>query len=85
MQLIRAAIKEHTGAEPPEPPKPPRIEAYGEVGLYENVTLRSQIRHLYPGDGVASRRPLIMEEYGLSCAPVLSHFHSCSCFWGVSL
>lgn len=69
MQLIRAAIKEHTGVEPPEPPKPPRIEAYGEVGLYENVTLRSQIRHLYPGDGVASRRPLIMEEYGLSCAP----------------
>ncbi|CAL8467305.1 g6842 [Coccomyxa elongata] len=64
--LIRAAIKEHTGVEPPQPPQPPRIEAYGDVGLYENVTLRSQIRHLYPGDGVASRRPLIMEEYGLS-------------------
>lgn len=66
-QLIRAAIREHTGVEPPKPPPPPQIKAYGEVGLYENVTLRSQIRHLYPGDGVTSRRPLIMEEYGQSC------------------
>lgn len=66
-QLIRAAISKHTGLEPPKPPPPPQIKAYGEVGLYENVTLRSQIRHLYPGDGVTSRRPLIMEEYGQSC------------------
>ncbi|EIE22122.1 hypothetical protein COCSUDRAFT_1093, partial [Coccomyxa subellipsoidea C-169] len=64
--LIREAITQHTGAEPPKPPPPPRIKAYGEVGLYENVTLRSQIRRLYPGDGVTSRRPLIMEEYGQS-------------------
>ncbi len=66
-QLIREAITQHTGEEPPKPPPPPRIKAYGEVGLYENVTLRSQIRRLCPGNGVTSRRPLITEEYGQSC------------------
>lgn len=74
MQLIREAIKEHTGVEPPRPPLPPKLEAYGEVGLYENATLRSQLKHLYPGDGITSRHPLIMEEYGQSCAPSLSTF-----------
>ncbi len=64
LQLIREAIKHHTGVEPPEPPKPPGIKAFGTVELYESVTLTSQIRHLYPGDGITSQQPLIMEEYG---------------------
>lgn len=45
-------------------PKPPKIKAYGEIELYENVSLSRQIQHLYPGDGIYSKQPLIMEEYG---------------------
>ena len=64
LQLIREAIKQHTGVEPPDMPKPPKIKAYGEIELYENVSLSRQIQHLYPGDGIYSKQPLIMEEYG---------------------
>ena len=66
LQLIRAAIQQHTGVEAPDLPPGPEVRAYGDVELYESATLVSQIKHLYSGDGITSRVPLIMEEYGLA-------------------
>lgn len=66
--MIRAAIAQQTGEEPPEPLPPPRMHAYGAVDLYERARLLSQIKYLYPGEGITSEAPLIMEEYGQACA-----------------
>jgi hypothetical protein len=68
---------EHTGVEPPPMLARPKIKAYGDVGLYENATLSSQIRHLYPGDGITSLRPLIMEEYGQQCVIASGFEYAC--------
>lgn len=56
---------------PPAPPPRPRIKAFGRVGLSQRATLLGQLPRLYPGDGVVSELPAIMEEYGLPC--VLYH------------
>ena len=64
MQRIRDAIKEHTGLDPPKAPPPPKLAAYGTAELAESGALMSQLRHLYSGEGIFSRLPLIMEEYG---------------------
>ena len=66
MQRIRDAIKEHTGVDPPKAPPPPKVEAYGSADLAESSALMSQLRHLYSGEGIFSKLPLIMEEYGQS-------------------
>jgi hypothetical protein len=66
-QLIRDAIAKQTGVEPPAAPPPPRVHAYGDLELYESASLLSQIPRLYPGDGITSAQPLIMEEYGQGC------------------
>ena len=44
--------------------RPPRMEAYGSADLAESSALMSQLRHLYSGEGIFSKLPLIMEEYG---------------------
>ena len=69
-QAIRTAIKEHTGQVLPTPPPPPRIQAFGRAELTQRATLLSQLSRLYPGDGIVSEQPLIMEEYGQPCAPL---------------
>ena len=66
-QLIRDAIAKQTGVEPPAAPRAPWLLKYGVVELYESASLLSQIGSLYPGDGITSARPLIMEEYGQGC------------------
>lgn len=62
--MIRNAVKQHTGSETPESPPPPTIQAYGEVTLEQSVPLLDTLTSLWPGDGIASRLPLPMEEYG---------------------
>ena len=64
LQMIRDAVKQHTGAEPPDSPPPPNIKAYGQVDLKQSVPLLDALPQLWPGDGIASRWPLPMEEYG---------------------
>jgi hypothetical protein len=68
-QAIRRSIEAHIGERLPTPPPPPRIEAYGAVELAARATLLSQLPRLYPGDGVQSRLPRVMEEYGQPCGP----------------
>lgn len=63
-QAIRRSIEAHTGQKLPTPPTPPRIKAFGRVDLTQRATLLSQLPQLYPGDGITSELPLIMEEYG---------------------
>jgi hypothetical protein len=65
-QLIRDLIKKHTGVKPPELPKPPAIAKYGKVVLNESAALLEQLNTLFPGDGIASDYPDIMEEFGQS-------------------
>ena len=50
--------------DPPEPLPTPLAHGYGAVDLYERASLLSQVRHLYPGEGITSEAPMIMEEYG---------------------
>lgn len=57
----------------PTPPPPPRIKAFGRLALTQRATLLSQLPRLYPGDGIVSEQPLIMEEYGQPCAPHKPH------------
>ena len=64
MQMIRDAVKAHTGVEPPDSPPPPTIKAYGQVDLKQSVPLLEALPQLWPGDGIISKRPLPMEEYG---------------------
>lgn len=66
MQLIRDLIEKHTGVKPPELPKPPAIAKYGKVVLNESAALLEQLCTLFPGDGIASDYPDIMEEFGQS-------------------
>ncbi|DBB15766.1 TPA: hypothetical protein ACH3X3_003968 [Trebouxia sp. C0006] len=63
-EMIREAVKRHTGSEPPASPPPPTIKAYGQVDLQQSVPLLEALPQLWPGDGIISRRPLPMEEYG---------------------
>ena len=66
MQYIREAIAAHTGVQPPEPPPEPKLEDYGEVPMGQSALLLEQLGQLFPGDGIASEKPDIMEEYGQS-------------------
>jgi hypothetical protein len=66
MQLIRDLIEKHTSLKPPELPKPPAITKYGKVVLNESASLLEQLSTLFPGDGIASDYPDIMEEFGQS-------------------
>ncbi|KAK9836149.1 hypothetical protein WJX81_004982 [Elliptochloris bilobata] len=61
---IRNTIKAHTGQVLPTPPPPPHIKAFGRLALGQRATLLSQLPRLYPGDGIVSEQPLVMEEYG---------------------
>ncbi|KAK9826432.1 hypothetical protein WJX81_005107 [Elliptochloris bilobata] len=63
-KLLRAAIAEHTGREPPPLPPPPCLEAYGTVEVPQQAPLLSQLPHWFPGGGLPSDTPLVMEEYG---------------------
>ncbi|KAL3131686.1 hypothetical protein ABBQ38_007978 [Trebouxia sp. C0009 RCD-2024] len=63
-QMIQDAVKAHTGVDPPDSPPPPTIKAYGQVDLKQSVPLLEALPQLWPGDGIISRRPLPMEEYG---------------------
>ena len=69
VQLLRAAITQHTGQQPPPVPPPPPIKAYGVVELEEQAPLLSQLPHWFPGGGLPSDTPLAMEEYGQQCGP----------------
>ena len=66
MQLIRDLIERQTGVKPPKLPKTPIVESYGKVSLNESATLLKQLSTLFPGDGIATDYPDIMEEYGQS-------------------
>ena len=66
MQLIRDLIEKQTGVKPPKLPKTPAVESYGKVSLNESATLLKQLSTLFPGDGIATDYPDIMEEYGQS-------------------
>ena len=57
-------MKQHTGMDPPRPRAPPPPQAAGEVTLEQSVPLLDTLGSLWPGDGIASRLPLPMEEYG---------------------
>lgn len=63
-EMIRAAVQHHTGADLPDSPPPPTIKAYGTVDLKQSVPLLEALPQLWPGDGIISKRPLPMEEYG---------------------
>ncbi|KAL0019729.1 hypothetical protein WJX77_006458 [Trebouxia sp. C0004] len=63
-EMIRDAVKKHMGSEPPASPPPPTMKAYGQVDLQQSVPLLEALPQLWPGDGIISRRPLPMEEYG---------------------
>ena len=65
-QLIRDLIEKQTGVKPPKLPKTPVVESYGKVSLNESATLLKQLSTLFPGDGIATDYPDIMEEYGQS-------------------
>ncbi len=68
-QLLRAAITQHTGTQPPPMPPPPPVSAYGVVALAEQAPLLSQLPRWFPGGGLPSDTPLAMEEYSQQCAP----------------
>ena len=73
VQRIRDALKQHTGVDPPKAPPLPKMEAYGSADLAESGSLMSQLRHLYSGEGIFSKLPQIMEEYGLQYVPIHQH------------
>jgi hypothetical protein len=64
VQVIREVIARHTGAQLPPIPPPPTIHAYGDVVLGEPVLLFDALPALYAGDGIFTRAPEPMEEYG---------------------
>jgi hypothetical protein len=64
LQMIRAAIQEHTGVEPPPRQPPPRIAAYGTVNLTQSAPLLANVQRLAGGMAVNAECPDIMEEYG---------------------
>ena len=64
MQLVRETIVKLTGTEPPPLPPAPRVTSYGEVAMESIAPLFAHLGELYPGDGIYSRLPEIMEEYG---------------------
>ncbi len=66
VQLIRDVIEKQTGITPPKLPKTPAIAKYGKVELNESAVLLEQLSTLFPGDGIATDYPDIMEEYGQS-------------------
>ena len=66
VQLIRDVIEKQTGITPPKLPKGPAIAKYGKVELNESAVLLEQLSTLFPGDGIATDYPDIMEEYGQS-------------------
>ncbi|CAL8469886.1 g9428 [Coccomyxa elongata] len=70
-KMIRDVIVKHTGVTPPELPPPPVMENYGTVEMAERATLLDQLDELFPGDGIASDHPDVMEEYGQSGGLIL--------------
>jgi hypothetical protein len=63
-QMIRAAIQEHTGVEPPPRPPPPRVAAYGTINFTQTAPLLANMQRLAGGAAVNAEWPDIMEEYG---------------------
>ncbi|KAK9828756.1 hypothetical protein WJX72_001937 [[Myrmecia] bisecta] len=63
-EAIRQAVAEHTGRSLPDPEPAPGIQAFGGVTLDRTAALLEHLDVLYPGDGIYSNRPLIMEDYG---------------------
>jgi len=49
------------------------MEAYGSADLAESGSMVSQLGHLYSGEGIFSKLPQIMEEYGLQYVPIHQH------------
>ncbi|CAL5218934.1 g683 [Coccomyxa viridis] len=70
-KLIRDVIEKQTGITPPKLPKAPAIAKYGKVELNESAVLLEQLSTLFPGDGIATDYPDIMEEYGQSGGLIL--------------
>ena len=66
LQLIREVIEKQTGVTPPKLPKAPAVAKFGSVQLNESAVLLEQLSALFPGDGIATDYPDIMEEYGQS-------------------
>ena len=66
VQLIKDLIEKQTGVTPPKLPKTPAVAKYGKVILNESALLMEQLNTLFPGDGIATDYPDIMEEYGQS-------------------
>ena len=66
VQLIKDLIEKETGVTPPKLPKTPAVAKYGKVVMNESALLIEQLKTLFPGDGIATDYPDIMEEYGQS-------------------
>ena len=64
LQMVRNAVKHHLGQELPSPPKPPHVAPYGDVQMSQAMSLAEALEGLWPGEGIVSKRPLHMEEYG---------------------
>jgi beta-galactosidase len=61
--MLRAAISEHTGQnEAPWPANLPTA-SYGAVSLDRSVSVMDAVASLFPGEGIVSKQPKIMEEY----------------------
>lgn len=68
-QAIRAVIKEHLGKKLPSPPPPNPTAAYGTYTVQEAVGLLEALPYLFPGDGIFSQYPDVMENYGQGYDP----------------
>lgn len=66
-QMIRAAIQEHTGVEPPPRQPAPCVAAYGTVNLTQTALLMDNIEALAGSAAMDVDVPDIMEEYGQRC------------------
>ncbi|KAK9816677.1 hypothetical protein WJX72_003581 [[Myrmecia] bisecta] len=63
-EMIRGAIEEHTGVEPPPRLPPPRIAGLGTVSLQDSASLLAALPTLYAGDGICGTHPINMEDLG---------------------
>ena len=62
--MVRDAVKRHLGQELPRPPQPPHVAPYGDLQMSQAMSLADALEGLWPGEGILSKRPLHMEEYG---------------------
>ena len=63
--MIRDALKEHTGQEPPEMLPEPAVKAYGPVQFTAASPLISTLPYLHLGDGIPTKHPEPMEQYDI--------------------